>query len=134
MKLQSSMMITPNLLSQVQQKWMLISQSTASRSVQEKFSIKLLSAIRIGCSRIYPADCIWWTEKKTLFGTNSFNSSWKVLKLMLRMQDQVIGNLWMIIQSDSRYSQENSDLWLTKSDPILNRKKGIFIKINQAFS
>ena len=130
MRLQSSMMIIPNLLFPAQLKWMPINQFTVSLLVQERFS-----------TNQSPAFLLHWVMRtyfgeleKILFATSSFNNSWKVLKLMLKMQDQAIANLWLHIQRNWSYSQENSGTWLIKSDLILNRKKGIFIKIKQSIS
>ena len=130
MRLQSSMMIIPNLLFPAQLKWMPINQSTVSLLAQERFSTNQSSA--------FPLHSLMLTYfgelKKILFVISSSNNSWKVLKLMLKMQDQAIANLWLRIQRNWSYSQENSGTWLIKSDLILNRKKGIFIKINQSIS
>ena len=134
MSLQSSMMIIPNQWFLVQQKWMLISQSTVNLSAQEKFPTEIFIRIYSEQRSFYIyIKCLginFGKLKKILFVTSSSNNSWKVLKLMLKMPDQAIANWWTHIQRDWSYSQENSDTWSIKSDLILNRKKGILIKIN----
>ena len=137
MRLQSSMMIIPNLLFPAQLKWMPINQSTVSLLVQERFSTNQSEFISFVTKPLllHSVMLTYFGElKKILFVISSSNNSWKVLKLMLKMQDQAIANLWLHIQRNWSYSQENSGTWLIKSDLILNRKKGIFIKINQSIS
>ena len=74
MRLQSSMMIIPNQLFLVQQKWMLISLSTVSLSAQEKFPTEIFISI--------------YSEKNLFFYIYllTWNKFWKTEKDFVRYQ------------------------------------------------
>ena len=60
MRLQSSMMIIPNLLFPAQLKWMPINQSTVSLLAQERFPTKQSEFISFSVTSSY-AELFWWT-------------------------------------------------------------------------